>query len=562
MIREGIFHRPMSEYAHGISETKVVIRLRGAKGDLKSVTLHYGDRACRQNPVHYTPVKMNIVYSDLLFDWWEVEFDTLYKRICYYFELACENERILYYADLFTDKLSTERSEVFQLPFVHRADIATVPDWVHDAVIYNIFPDSFATKKKFISLEPTKRLWNGEVVKGKLGGTIVGITENVDYLNELGINCIYINPLFAAGEYHKYDLLDYYNVDPCFGTNEEFAEMVDTLHDNGIRVIIDGVFNHCGWRFFAFNDVVEKGADSPYADWFYRLEYPIVRPDNQEDIPTYECFAYERLMPKINTANPEVEKYFCDVGRHWIKNYKVDGWRLDVANETNDGFWRAFRRAVKEENPDALLIGEIWETANHWLDGSMFHAGMNYDFRRHCRDFFASNTTDAKEFSDRVVNMLMRYRKNMVYAQLNLLDSHDVSRFLTLCGGDKRRLKLAVIFQMCFVGIPSIFYGDEQGLSGLKEDEYRQPMTWDGDKELFKFYQEAIKMRHNSIALKRGDLKILEASGKLFAFRREYKGEQVTVALNAGEEPVVFSGQTIKAFGYYIYNTSSLGEGI
>ena len=552
MIREGIFHRPMSEYAHGISETRVVIRLRAVKDDLKSVKLYYGDRACRQNPVLYTPLKMDIVFSDLLFDWWEVEFDTLYKRVCYYFELTCEKECILYYADLFTDKLTTERSEVFQLPFVHRADIASVPDWVHDAVIYNIFPDSFATGKKYISLEPTEKVWKDQVVRGKLGGTIKGITKNVDYLRKLGINCIYINPLFAAGEYHKYDLLDYYNVDPCFGTNEEFAEMVDTLHNNGIRVIIDGVFNHCGWRFFAFNDAVEKGEDSQYADWFYGLKHPIVRPDNQEDIPTYECFAYERLMPKINTANPEVEKYFCDVGRYWVKNYNIDGWRLDVANETNDGFWRAFRRAVKEENPEAVLIGEIWENANHWLDGSMFHAGMNYDFRRHCRDFFARSTTDATEFADRVINMLMRYRKNMTYGQLNLLDSHDVSRFLTLCNEDKKRFKLAVIFQMCFVGIPSVFYGDEQGISGLKEDEYRQPMTWDGDKELFEFYQDAIKMRHDNIPLRRGDFKILEATNSLFAFRREYGGKQVTVALNAGENSVVFNGQTIDAFSYFM----------
>ena len=551
MIKEGIFHRPMSEYAHGISEARVVIRLRAAKDDLKSVTLYYGDRACRQNPVLFTPLKMNIVFSGLLFDWWEIEFEPLYKRICYYFELESEWERVFYYGELFANEVSPERSEVFQLPFVHRADIAIIPDWIYDAVIYNIFPDSFATGKQYISLEATEKTWNGEVVRGKLGGTIRGITENVDYLRELGINCIYINPLFVAGEYHKYDLLDYYNVDPCLGTNEEFAEMVDTLHDNDIRVVIDGVFNHCGWRFFAFNDVVKKGKDSPYADWFYGLEHPIVRPENQEDIPTYECFAYERRMPKLNTANLEVEKYFCDVGKHWIKKYKIDGWRLDVANETNDGFWRAFKRGIEEENPEALLIGEIWENAGHWLDGSMFHAGMNYDFRRHCRDFFGRGTIDATAFADRVINMLMRYRKSITYAQLNLLDSHDVSRFLTLCNEDKRRLKLAVIFQMCFVGIPSVFYGDEQGLFGLTEEEYRQPMIWNGDRDLYEFYQKAIKMRHDNIPLRRGDFKILEATGSLFVFKREYKDEQITVVINAGEESVEFGGKTIEAFSYY-----------
>ena len=542
----------MSEYAHTISETKILFRLRAAKDDLTSCKLYYGDRACRQNPVLFSSLEMYVKYNDSLFDWWEIEFDTPYRRLCYYFELDDGNDKILYYSDLFLNTLTTERSEVFQLPYVHRADIAKVPDWVKDAVIYNIFPDSFATSRRFISGKPCEREWNDEKTYGKLGGTIKGITENVDYLLELGINCIYINPLFAAGEYHKYDLIDYYNVDPCFGTNADFSEMVNTLHKNGIRIIVDIVLNHCGWHFFAFNDVVKNGKDSKYTDWFYRLEFPVIRPDNWDEIPSYECFAYERLMPKLNTANPEVIAYFCDVCRHWLRQYDIDGWRLDVADETNNDFWRMFKKAAQEVKPDAFLIGEVWVNANHWLDGSMFHSSMNYDFRKHCRDFFAKGDIDAKDFNSRLTNMLTRYRKNMLYAQLNLLDSHDVSRFFSLCGKDKRRLKLAVLFMMCFVGIPSIFYGDEQGLSGLLECEYRQPMLWNGDQDLFKFYQDVIRLRKENPALCHGDYKTIFAKGFILVFSRTYQDNAVIITMNAGKKSHIYDGKEIKPFEYII----------
>ena len=554
MKKEAILHIPMSEYAHAVSETKLVFRLRSAKGDLKSCTLFYGDRVCRQDPVLFSPLKMPLMYDDLLFDWWELEFETLYSRVCYYFELDDGHERILYYGDMFANTLPKERSEFFQLPYVHRADIAKAPDWAKDAVIYNIFPDSFAGGRRFISNKPSEKEWNGKKTYGKRGGTIRGITENVDYIKELGVNCVYINPLFAAGEYHKYDLLDYFNVDPCFGTNEHFAEMVNTMHENSIRVIIDGVFNHCGWHFFAFDDVVKNGESSKYKDWFYNLKFPVVRPDSGKEIPGYECFAYERRMPKLNTANPETAEYFCNVCRHWLREYNIDGWRLDVANEVNDAFWRLFKKAALEVNPEALIIGEVWENANHWLDGTMFDSAMNYDFRKHCREFFAQGNIDAEDFSARVTNMLTRYRKNLSFVQLNLLESHDVSRFLSLCNLDKKRLRLAVVFQMCFIGIPSVYYGDEQGMHGLTEDEYRLPMIWNGngDKDLFAFYKEVIYLRKENPALRRGSYKKILADDKLFVFRRAYKDNIVTIALNASDAQAMYDGKSIEPFGYLI----------
>ena len=540
MRLDAILHIPMSEYAHGLDENHIVFRLRCAKGDLKRCTLYYGDTACRVTPILFTPAPMELVLSDQCHDYYQIILDSPYQRLYYYFELDDGEETVLYYGDVFTDHLVDDRSEYFKLPFNHRADIARVPDWVHDAVVYNIFPDSFASARERISLKPSQQLYNGVPVKGRLGGTLWGVAESAGYLQELGINCVYLNPIFAAGEYHKYDLLDYYHVDPCFGGDEAFRAMVEEFHKRGIRVIIDGVFNHCGWYFFAFDDVVRNQEQSKYKDWFYHLEFPVVRPADPQTYPSYACFGYERMMPKLDTSNPEVRDYFTGVGAYWVREFHIDGWRLDVASEVDDGFWRAFRRAVKAKNPDALLIGEVWESAGHWLGGDMFDSTMNYDLRKHCRRFFGERSISAAEFSGRLTNMLMRYRVQLLPAQLNLLDSHDVSRFLFLCGGDVRPYRLAILFLMSFVGMPTIFYGDELGVQGLLEEEYRAPMPWqDRNIALRSFFQRAIAMRHELAPLRRGNFRVLHAGhdSGLLIFARSFGEETAAVALNCSPEP-------------------------
>lgn len=540
MKLDAIIHIPMSEYCHGLDEKKIVYRLRCASGDLQKVTMYYGDTACRVTPIVFTPVSMERIACDAYHDYWQVIVDSPYERVYYYFELDDGAQQTYFYGNVFTDRLVDDRSQYFKLPFNHRADIAKVPDWVHDAVVYNIFPDSFATSHSYISEEPTEMNYNGQIVRGKLGGTLRGVAQNVDYLKDMGINCVYVNPIFAAGEYHKYDLLDYFHVDPVFGGDNAFREMVDTLHSNGIRVIIDGVFNHCGWNFFAFDDVVKNQKSSRYCDWFYRLKFPVVRPQTPEEYPTYACFAYERMMPKLNTANTEVQDYFCKVGRYWVEEFDIDGWRLDVASEVDDGFWRSFRKTVKEVKPDALLIGEVWETASHWLQGDMFDSTMNYDFRKHCNLFFAEKAIDAADFSGRITDMLMRYRIQMLPAQLNLLDSHDVSRFLSLCKGDTDSYQLAILFMMTFVGMPTVFYGDELGVQGVAEEEYRRPMIWNGgNAALQAFFRKAIATRQQLVALRRGDFRMLSAErgSSLIVFCRKTSDQSVTVCINCRNSP-------------------------
>lgn len=553
MNYQAVRHIPLSQDAHGIDPDHVVFRLRTGRDDCKRCTLFYADRSCRVTPVIFSSAVMQKEAQDEWFDYYQVILKSPYRRICYYFELDDGQTTRLYYGDFFADERVDDRSEYYQLPYNHPADIASPPEWVQDAVVYNIFPDSFATSRRFIADIPTQREWNGQITHCKRGGTLRGVRENLDYLADLGINCLYLNPIFAAGEYHKYDLLDYYHIDPCFGTDEEFRLLVEDCHARGMRVIIDGVFNHVGWNFFAFEDVVQKGETSRYKDWFYRLSFPVQRPQDPEAYPDYECFGYERMMPKTNTPNPEVEAYFCDVGRYWVREFGIDGWRLDVASEINDGFWRAFRRAVKEENPDCVLIGEVWESAGHWLAGDMFDSTMNYDLRKHCRRFFAERTIDAAAFDGRVTHMRMRYKLPMTYAQLNLLDSHDVSRFFSLCGEDEARMRLAVLFQMTFLGAPSIFYGDERGIAGVLEDEYRHPMDWsDTPCPLADFYRQAIRLRREQPALRRGSYTTLCAEGGLYGYRRTDDQSAVSVWLNNQDIEVLLPatpGQTLWAQG-------------
>ena len=543
MDKSAIIHIPMSEYAYGVDENHVTIRLRCKKDDLKSVYLIYGDRSCRNTPVDFTKIKMEVVASTKWQDYFEVTLENPHKRLNYCFLLNDGKEEIYYYGDMFEKEIVDDRSEYFQLPFNHRADIVSPPEWTKDAIVYNIFPDSFATSKRFISNKETSKTYKDQIVKGKRGGTIRGIIENIDYLKDLGINTIYTNPIFTAGEYHKYDLLDYFSIDPCFGTNEDFEELVNVCHKNQIRIIIDGVFNHCGWKFFAFEDVVINQEKSKYKDWFYGLKFPVVRPDDPEEYPTYDCFGYERMMPKLALDNEETANYFCSVGKYWIEKYDIDGWRLDVASEINDGFWRKFNETVKSAKPEAILIGEVWESANHWLDGTIFDSAMNYDFRKHCKRFFAEESEDSLDFDTRVTNMRLRYRKQTVFSELNVLDTHDVSRFLSVCNGKIENYKLALVFQMTFMGMPTLFYGDEKGLTGVLEDEYRQPMAWDKESDLLLFIKKLISLRKEEVTLRRGDFKTIYAKEKsrLYGYERYIKDERTAVYINMSDAEEVIA---------------------
>lgn len=542
-----VLHIPLSQYAFADSEYRLTIRIRVRKNDLTGCFLYYADRVYPATPVKFEKLEMYVCARDEFFDYYEAVTETPYNRICYYFYLVKGEEWTYYYADRFTRKLPEfyignkivdVRSGYYQYPFILREEIVDVPEWFKNAVVYNIFPDSFASGKR--SLEINKKeavLENGSICRQKRGGTIKGVTENLDYIQAMGFTCIYLNPVFAAGEYHKYDVLDYYHIDPCMGTDDDFRELVVKVHERGMKIIIDGVFNHCSWEFFAFRDVVEKGKDSRYCKWFYHLDFPVKRPENEDEIPGYTCFAYERKMPKLNTSDKEVQMYFAAVGAYWVREFQVDGWRLDVANEIARSFWRCFRAAVKKENPNAVLVGEVWENAETWLRGDAFDSTMNYDFRRICKDYLSSEEPDAKMAAYAFEQMRLRYPTNIVHGQLNLLDSHDVPRFLSLCNGNVARWKLACILLMLMPGAASVFYGDEQEIEGVTEDEYRSGMNWTKQGAQCEFIRELAEIRKNYTDGKtKYSPKWAMVRDGMFAFDRINENGTLTAVINAGGE--------------------------
>lgn len=559
MVYEAVYHSTDSEYCHALDRNTIVLRLRAKRGDLTRCVVCYGDRVYPKELVRVDAAEMKIAASDSLFDYFEAVIRTELTRICYYFILSDATTTVYYYGYAFHEKLDYDRNRYFQLSYVRSEDIAQVPAWAKEAVLYQIFPDSFATKREWISetgkiievecephsaSETESREKPGKAAilsKSKLGGTLRGILDNIPYLHSLGVNCLYLTPIFTAGEYHKYDTIDYFSVDPCFGDMDTLKQMVSECHRHGIRVLLDGVFNHCGVNFFAFRDVLEKGERSRYRDWFFIRDFPVRR-----NPPNYECFAYVANMPKLNTGNAEVIEYFLNVGRYWIREADIDGWRLDVANEVNHDFWRAFRRAVKEIKPDAFLIGEVWFDAREWLMGDQFDSVMNYGFSNACIEFFAERVINVKQFDDRISYLLMRYKKNVQQVQMNLLDSHDVSRFLSRAGGDIRKLKLAVLFMMTHVGIPTVYYGDEKGMDGLTESDYRRPMRWQDTEtslDLLDFYRRLIAIRKEHMDLMTGDYYTLDADlvCNTLIYAREAHGKRLYILINNSEFPVQYT---------------------
>lgn len=548
--RAAVLHIPLSEYAFPESEHTLIIRIRTKKNDLSSCTLYYADRVCRKTPIEFYNLPMKICGTDEYFDYYEARIETVYNRICYYFKLVKNTEWTLYYADRFTKQLGDTyiqgqivdgRSEYYQYPFILREEIPDIPEWFKNAVVYNIFPDSFANGKQLLQERAMeKKLETGQLCKSRLGGTLKGIMENLDYIQEMGFTCLYLNPIFSAGEYHKYDVLDYYHIDPCLGTEEDFENLVNALHHRGMKIIIDGVFNHCSWEFFAFEDVIKKGKNSRYCKWFYNLEFPVEKPQNENDTPGYTCFAYERKMPKLNTADREVQMYFADVGAYWITKFHVDGWRLDVANEINRDFWRKFRTSVKKANPEAVLIGEVWENAHTWLKGDMFDSTMNYEFRRICKEYLLENDSNALSAVYQFEKMRLRYPTNFVNGQLNLIDSHDVPRFLSLCDGNREKWRLACILLILMPGVPSLFYGDEQRIQGITEQEYRRGMKWEAENDC-SFIKKLIQIRKDYIDSATTYCPVWSLiNDGIFAFRRINSKKEITVLLNSGDEKNLF----------------------
>lgn len=427
------------------------------------------------------------------------------------------------------------------------------PDWVRDAVFYQIFPDRFArslTVAKPSGLQP----WGSPPTPhGYMGGDLVGVVEKLDYLCDLGINAIYFTPIFQSASNHRYHTHDYEKVDPMLGGNDALRRLIDESHRRGIRVVLDGVFNHASRGFFPFHDILENGADSAYLDWFTISSFPLNAYD-PDKAPGYSAWWGLPALPKFNVQNPAVRQFLWGIGRRWIE-FGIDGWRLDVANEIDDdGFWQEFRAQVKGLNPEAYIVGEVWHDSQRWLQGDMWDAVMNYPFTRACVAFFIGDQVDqaelqrtslhpagapgAEAFAAAIARLQGLYHPNISAVLLNLLDSHDTARFVSLARGDRSALRLATLFQMTYPGAPSIYYGDEIGLEGKHDPDNRRAFpenhsAW--DRELLHEFQRLIALRHARPALRRGSYEVLHAQGDVHVHLRQIDEDAVIVALNVGQ---------------------------
>jgi cyclomaltodextrinase / maltogenic alpha-amylase / neopullulanase len=412
----------------------------------------------------------------------------------------------------------------------------SVPAWVKDAIFYQIFPDRFENGDT--SNDPANIVpWGSKPTPFTFfGGDLQGIIQRLDHLTELGINAIYLNPIFQSPSTHRYNATDYFQIDRKLGTMDDWRALVNAAHQSGIRIILDGVFNHCGRGFFAFNDVLENGEHSPYRDWFHIHRFP-VDAYSRGDARDYLGWWKYKSLPKLNTDNAEVRRYLLDVSRYWIEQ-GADGWRLDVPNEIDDdSFWAEFRRVVRSVNPEAYIVGEIWDVSPRWAGDNHFDGLMNYPMRTAVLELLSGHIK-ADVFAERVEHLLTVYPQENIYAQLNSLGTHDNVRIITELGGNASKIQLAFSFLFAYPGVPSIYYGDEIGLEGRKDPDCRRAFPWDRERwnqELYAHVKKLAHLRTQHPVLRHGDLKRIIASENqnCYVFLRSSGESQIIVALNA-----------------------------
>lgn len=429
------------------------------------------------------------------------------------------------------------------------------PEWVKDAVFYQIFPDRFAFSKppqNYLNYWTSNNLesWQSEPTLQKYkGGNFWGIIDNLNYLENLGINAIYFTPVFQSTCNHRYHTHDYYQIDPLLGGNYAFQEFLKQAHQRNIKVVLDGVFNHVGRGFLFFNDILENGPHSPWLDWFKIEEWPLSAYDGSKSA-NYVSWIDNRALPQFNHENPQVREYIMQIAEYWLKQ-GIDGWRLDVPDQVaREGFWEEFRARVKNINSEAYIVGEIWTPAEKWLDGTKFDGVMNYQFTEATLAFCGGDRILAEyvetppyypypaltgiEYKSKIETLLNRYDWEINLTQLNLLASHDTARLLTIAGNDIKTVELATLLLLTFVGSPSIYYGDEVGLEGGLDPDSRRsfPDEQNWNQELLNYHRELIKLRQEYSALRRGNYQVISADKFVYIFTREFGQEKVMIAVN------------------------------
>ncbi|GLO63124.1 cyclomaltodextrinase [Vibrio sp. MACH09] len=591
ITKSSLTHSAKSADSYAYDKETLHIRLRSAKGEIERVALWIGDPyiwseggldggnlggSDAHGWIGGNEVAMELEGTTEHHDHWFAEFKPPKRRSRYGFILyGKDGEKILFGERRCVDLLDKSVAEAelsnisnfYCFPYINPRDVLETPNWVQKTVWYQIFPERFANGRPDISPDNVQPWGSVPTADNFMGGDLWGVIDKLDYLQDLGVNGLYFCPIFTANANHKYDTVDYFNVDPHFGGNKAFHALIKAAHQRGMKVMLDAVFNHIGNKSPLWLDVVEKGEKSKYADWFWIKEFPVY-----PDLPksewdhwnlNFETFANVSEMPKLNTENEQCRQYLLDVARHWVTEFDIDGWRLDVANEVDHEFWRDFRRVVKGIKPDCYILGEIWHEGMPWLRGEQYDSLMNYPLTQAMTDYFALNTCNKEEFMDSVSRCYMDYPRNVNEAMFNLLDSHDTTRILSLCGDNKSRVKLAYLFMFTQVGSPCIYYGGEIGLDGRRamgSENNRKCMNWDTesqDLELRAFIQSLIELRKQHDCLNLPYVKWLPIdNSSCIAYQR---GPLTFVINNSEQSTQVTIGEQkveLAAYGYQIMGLS------
>ena len=619
MNRDALFCDGTQVYvipAEPAENEKILLRFRTAHNDVEEENLLAGEHS-------YAMWKAGTCGE---FDYYEIEWQLGCEPFRYSFEIK-KGEQICYYNRY---SVSDHREDYYAFMIVPGF---STPEWAKGAVMYQIFvdrfyngdPDNDVEDREYIYIgAPSAKIRDWDQVPAAkdihnfYGGDLQGVMDKLDYLQELGVEVIYFNPLFVSPSNHKYDIQDYDYIDPHYGkivvdggevlpegaqdnisatkyqkrtgdirnleaSNALFARLVEEMHRRGMRVIIDGVFNHCGsfnkWldreRIYEQQEEYSKGAfvsaDSPYRGFFHFFD------ERDEAWPynySYDGWWGHDTLPKLSYEDsPELEKYIMDIGKKWVSPpYNVDGWRLDVAadlgcsNEYNHLFWKKFRKEVKSANPQALTLAEQYGDPVEWLQGDEWDSVMNYDAVMEPLTWFLTGKgkhsderrTDLWGNPDNFVGAMRHFMASMLTPSLqvamNELSNHDHSRFLTRTnhivgraehvgakaaeeGVNHAVMREAVVVQMTWVGAPTIYYGDEVGLCGFTDPDNRRTFPWGReDKQLFEFHKEMIRIHKEEKPLRKGSTKLLFADNNILAYARFEGDEQIVVIVNNSKE--------------------------
>ena len=544
MEYSAIFHDMDKRFCYAIDKDLFVIRVQVKKDDMEEVILHCEDKyiPMERKDTRKT-ITMKKVATSRFHDYYEAQLQMHLICLRYFFEFKdMQGERVYYGNYEFSKECITNRDRMFDCPQnLREEEMFEVPQWAANKAVYQIFPSRFAAS------QPVDReLWYKAPITpmDNLHGDLRGIIEHMDHIRKLGIDVLYMTPVFKSNSCHKYDTIDYYQVDPSFGTLEDLKKLVQKAHERGMKVVMDAVFNHTAREFFAFEDILEKGEKSKYLDWYFIEGFPLE--GGSGEIPNFKCFAYHGGMPKLNLRNPEVEKFITDVACYWIKECDIDGWRLDVGDEISHFFWKRFREAVKAVKKNMLIIGEIWHYAGDFLEGDEWDTVMNYPFYLNMIDLLADEKINVSRFVQNLGYLKGRLNKKCYPLMWNLIDSHDTARFLYLCNNNKKKQHLAAAFQLLLPGMPMIYYGDEYAMPGANDPDCRRGMYWDEeyqDQEMFEWYKQLLHIRKAHTCIVDGELieTIVKDEEETIVFIRKNGEETIALIFNCSSNAKEFN---------------------